>query len=460
MKISWMSQRPFLWLGVAMCWLVFQNCSNGCGCEPNISCTVKRPSPEVEFTYISPTPPSSTSLPTGIPLNGAANVPLSIVITGTSTDPFSLTLDRGAFTMTVSDGTSDIPGDIEFPDAAGSSSVLFIPSRILDPDRTYTITTTVPTAAYSTTLSFTTVASIGGNPAAVPGQGYALKVPYGGMTQPPEIGSVFESFFDDLSLVLTTTDKQRVATSPHEVGFLQVLGGEGNFSQTALSPGSLVFPLSGDYLGPYFHVDGPLTIIGSGITLAIDHFAVYGTLADLTAYGVPGIGITDGTLFISAPCNSLPAFFQDMKYLFCTDTGLLIGVGSFYATPFPVSPAVDINNVPLTAQMTTPLDGSSGVPTTTTLTADIFTTTSFPACIDGNSTSVSVTVRDRTTSALVSGASFTTIGSMPAGCSPTGYGVIVGAGFTPASSLSAGHEYKALTTLDLSPVAGSVFTTQ
>lgn len=448
--------------GTQYCFVVRAYNANGESADSN-QATATPTVADIVFSYPNPTPSCTSCAPTGIPLKDATNVPLGIVITGMSTNSSVLPITRTTFTMTVNNGSTNIPGDIEFPDTIGQSSVLFIPARFLDPAKTYTIRARVTTPAYSTAVSFSTVTTVGSNPAVVPGQGYALHIPSGSVTQPPGVGAIVGQYLNQLNLVLAATDKQQVSVGP-DTGFLQFTAGEGNTTQTGLWPGSFVLPLSGPYLGPYVHLTGSLNLNISGYIFTIDNFNISGTLTDLTAYGAPGIGITDGTLVSITICANLPADIKSIVQNFCTDTGLLILVGSFYATPFTVTSAKDINGATLAANITSPTNGSINVPAATSVWANITTTTiGQAACIAITSTSVSVTLRDIVTGSLVTGTTLTTpvsVGSVP-GCTTGLNAPIVGAAFSQTTPpLVSGRMYKALTVLDLSPVTGTTFTTQ
>jgi len=433
------------------------NASGESAYSNELSATTYSPSSlgaDLVFTYPSPTIPPGGTAPTGLPLNNAIDVPLNIVITGTSTDTNILTISSTTFTMTITDGLSEIPGRIEI--SYDDSSVIFIPDNFLEPNTTYTITAWQDN--YFTTLSFTTVQSISSNLASV-GQGFALKIPDGSITQPPGIGGILEPFYQDINFVFAVVDKQQVSTSP-DSGFIQFTGGEGNIMQTGLYPGSFVLSLSGSYLGPYARLSGTLALDIEGFVLTIDSFNISGTFADWSAYGGAGIGITDGTLTSIATCATLPPDIKAIIEQFCTDTGYLIIMGSFYAPPFTVMPAMDINGRTLAANITYPTDGAVNVPVNTMVWVDFTTTTpGQAACIAVTSTSISLTLRDWTTGTLVSGTTGMKTASVP-GCNTGTNPPIVGATFTPTNALVSGQQFKALSVLDLSPVAGARFTTQ
>lgn len=195
--------------------------------------------------------------------------------------------------------------------------------------------------------------------------------------------------------------------------------------------------------------------------MAFESFNISGTLADWSAYGGAGIGITDGTLVVISICDNLLPDIKSIIQQFCTETGYLIVVGSFWSTPFTVTPAKDINGATLAATITSPTDGATNVPVNTKVWADITTTSMGQgACIVVTSTSVSVTLRDWITGSLVSKTTVTTTGSV-LGCNTGLHGKIIGAAFSQTTPpLVSGRTYKALTVLDLSPVTGATFTTQ
>jgi hypothetical protein len=197
--------------------------------------------------------------------------------------------------------------------------------------------------------------------------------------------------------------------------------------------------------------------------ISIYPFDIFNTsenFIDLSAYGGSGIGITDGTFTAIATCATLPPDTKSVLQQFCTKTGYFILVGSFYAIPFTVKPATDINGRTLAANIKNPADGAINVPVNTTVWVNFTTTTpGQAACVAVTSTSISVTLRDWTTGNLVSGTTLTTTGSIP-GCYTGINGSIIGATFSPTSPLISGRQYKALSVLDLSPVAGAIFTTQ
>jgi len=408
---------------------------------------------DIIFTYQNPTIPPGGGAPTGIPLNGATNVPLNIIITGTSTDTDVLTISSTTFTMTVTDGSSTVAGRIEI--SYNYSSVIFIPGGFLKPNTTYTIIASQ--SNYFTTASFTTIASVSNNLASV-GQGYALKIPPGGITQPPGLAPILEPVIQSMNTVLATVDIQQVTSNP-DSGFIQFTVGQGNATQTALIPGSLVFPFSGPYLGPYIHLNGSMVLNAFGYTLTVDSFDITGTFADWSAYGGTGVGITDGTLTEISNCADLPPVLQPIVLPYCTNTGLLIIVGSYYATPFTVTAAKDINGATLTATVTSPVQ-TNNVPITTPITADIGKQGGGVACIAVTTTSVLYSLRDWQTGALVSGTTLTTTSAVPS-CTLDGNGQIIGASFLQTTPpLLSGRTYRALTVLDLSPVTGTTFTTQ
>lgn len=171
---------------------------------------------DFEFTYPSPRIPFGQEKPVGIPLKDATNVPLNIIIIGSSTDWNVFTLDPTTFTMTVNDGTANIAGRIEI--SFDQSSALFFPADFLKPNTTYTITASQSNPTYFTTVSFATVPGVGPNPASI-GNGYAFFIAQGSMTQPPGIGGIMEPFFQDMNMVIATIDKQQVPTSP-DAGFV------------------------------------------------------------------------------------------------------------------------------------------------------------------------------------------------------------------------------------------------
>jgi len=408
---------------------------------------------DLVFTYPSPTIPPGDTKPRGLPLKDATNVPLNIVIIGTSSDINVLPIDPSTFTMTVSDGSSAISGRIEI--SFDYSSVIFIPDDFLKSDTIYTITVSQSNPKYSSILSFTTVENIDSNLASV-GQGYALIFPKGGVTWPPGIGDEPELLFPDIQLFFATIDKQLVSASP-DSGYIQFIGGEGNTIQTGLNPRSFVFSLPGSYLGLYIRFSDMVEWDIEGFHVYFDNFIISGKFADWSAYGGAGIGITDGTLTIIYDCSQ----FRDiMPIPYCTDTGYLIVIACFYAPPFTVTPATDLNGRTLAANITSPTDGGINVPVNSKVWVDFTTTTpGEAACIAVTSTSVSLILRDWTTGAFVPGTTLTTTGSVP-GCDTGGHGQIVCAIFSPTSPLVLGRQYKALSVLDLSPVAGATFTTQ
>jgi len=409
------------------------------------------------FTYPSPTIPPGGIKPTGLPLKEAIDVPLNIVIVGTSSDANALIIDPSTFTMTISDGSSTISGRMEI--SYDYSSVIFIPDSFLKPDTTYTITTSQSNPKYSDSISFTTVQSISSNLSSV-GQGYYIIFPCGSITQPPR----FEDGIDIVPeqcphFVFATVDKQQVSVTP-DSGFIEFIGGKGNTTQSGLAPGSYFFSLSGSYVGPYAQLTGTLVWEYEGFLLTLDSYNTSETFIDWSAFGGIGIGITDGTLTGISYCPTLPPDIKSVVQQFCTDTGYLYLVGSFYATPFTVLPATDLNGRTLTAKITSPTDGAGNVPMNIKVWVDFTTTTpGQAACIAVTSTSVSVTLRDWTTGTLVPGTTLTTTGSVP-GCNTGGNGSIIGATFSPTSALLSGRQYKALSVLNLSPVAGAKFTTQ
>jgi len=422
--------------------------SMGCGCGGDDG---NGNPAELVFVYPSPTLPPDGDKPTGLPLKNATNVPLNVMIIGTSSDTNSLTLNLDTFTMTVSDGTADVPGRMEI--SFDLSSVLFITGEYLKADTDYTITVTQTSPNYTTTVNFSTVADAG-TFAGESVQGLALIIPSGSVTQPPGIGGIVEPFLSDINIVLAGTDVQAVDA---ETGFVQITGGEGNDAQDALSSGSFVLPLSGSYNGAYVKMSGVLELDVEGFILKIDNFNISGKVAAMTG----GVGITEGTLAAIATCDELSPDIKSVVQQFCTDTGYLILVGSFYATPFAVTEVKDLLGKTLTTSAITVPTTTTNVPTTTTVSVDLLTSETPPnyACITVGSTSTSVTLRDMEDGTLVAGDILTISTHTPiAPC--TAADQITKMTFTPRSALDATRKYKALTILDLTSVAGKAFTTQ
>jgi len=430
--------------------------SMGCGCGGD---NEGGKPPEIVFVYPSPTNPPEGDKPTGIPLKDATDVPLNAMIIGTSSDTNKLLLDLETFTMTVNDGTSDVPGRIEI--SFDQSSVLFIPDVYLKEGSIHTITVSQASPKYGTTISFSTVASAG-TFAGEAGKGLALKIPSGSVTQPPGIGGIVEPFLSDINIVLATTDVQPVDA---DTGFVQITGGEGNEAQTKLSAGSFVLPLSGSYKGEYVKMVGVLSLDIEGFILTIDSFNISGKVTDFSEYGITGIGITEGTLAAIATCSELTPDIKAVVQQFCTETGYLILVGSFYASPFAVTEVTDLLGKTLTMSVITEPATATGVPVGTKVSVDLLNQNGEYACITVGSTSTSVTLRDFVDGTLVAGDILTVPSTIVpfSGCTATelkGNGQITQMTFTPKSNLAASHDYKALTILDLTPVTGTTFKTQ
>lgn len=428
---------------------------SGCFVGTMMPPPITYPPGELMFTYPGQSMLGNTLGSAALPLSGATDVPLSLVIVGTTTVAETLTVNAHTFRMTVSDGTGDIPGRIEV--SYDSTSVAFFSLGFLKPGTTYTITARQSNPEYFTTATFTTTSLPSTNPAAL-GNGYAVVLDEGSVIWPPGTGSLVADVLIGSRLVFTPVDIRVSGFSP-AAGTIQLFGGEGNGSHTNLEPGRNTMALIGPYLGPNFQLTGWMRMeIYNGETITLDSVNLRGKFTDWPGFGSEGVGITDGSFFIISDCNNVSqSEFKDIILTFCTDRKYILFIGSFYAVPFTVTAATDINGLLLTATITSPVNGSSGVPGTTEVISDIATTTGQTPCISASTTTISMTLEDMVSGNLVRGVT----GTYPYAVAGCNFYPILEASFTQSNPpLASGHTYKALTILDLTPVAGAIFTTQ
>jgi hypothetical protein len=130
-------------------------------------------------------------------------------------------------------------------------------------------------------------------------------------------------------------------------------------------------------------MNGVLELDVEGFILKIDNFNISGQVKSMTG----GVGITEGTLAAIATCSELSPDIKSVVQQFCTESGYLILVGSFYATPFAVTEVTDLLGKKMTTSTVTIPTTTTSVPTSTKVSVDLKNTDGDWACITVGSTS-------------------------------------------------------------------------